>query len=157
MLTKAEIEWLHKVPETQRESASNGYLMSLVAVGIGAPLPIINMIATVIFFFQSRKEGVFVRFHVMQALISQFIINGIHFSWLISIIFGGKEHEFNANYLGFLTAVVIFNLMEFITNVIGAVKARKGELTSFFFVGPISKLIYYNELKKLYNEPPQSA
>lgn len=155
MLTQEEKDWYRKVPDTQREAASNGYLMSLVAVGLGLPLPILNMIATAIFFFQSRKQTVFVKFHCMQAILSQLmltVVNAIHFSWLISILFGSAE--FNANYVGFAAAVIVFNLLEFISNIIGAVKARKGELCSFMFVGPVSKLIYYNQLSKLINEPP---
>ena len=155
MYSKEELEWYRKVPDTQREAASNGYIMSLVAVTLGVPLPILNMIGTAVFAFQTRKEGVFVKFHCMQALLSQIIltvINGIHFSWLMSILFG--DNAFNGNYFGYLAAVLVINIMEFIGNIMGAMKARKGELYTFLFVGSISKLIYYNQLTKLINDPP---
>lgn len=155
MLTQQEKDWYLKVPDTQREAASNAYLMSLVAVGLGLPLPILNMIATAIFFFQSRKQTVFVKFHCMQAILSQLmltVVNAIHFSWLMTILFGSAE--FNGKYVGFAAAVIVFNLLEFISNIVGAVKARKGELCSFTFVGPVSKLVYYNQLNKLINDPP---
>ena len=37
------------------ERASYAYVMSLIAVVIGLPMPIINLIATGIFFLMSRK------------------------------------------------------------------------------------------------------
>lgn len=157
MYSQQEIDWYKKVSDTQREDASNSYLMSLVAAGLGAPLPIINMLATLIFYLQTRKAPVFVKYHCMQALLSQImltVVNGIHFSWLMTIIFG--DSEFNAIYIGFLAAVLIFNLLEFIGNVVGAIKARKGQLYSFLLVGPIAQSIYYKQLNTLINEPPQS-
>ncbi|UPT66990.1 MAG: hypothetical protein M0D57_21645 [Sphingobacteriales bacterium JAD_PAG50586_3] len=56
MLTQQEKDWYLKVPDTQREAASNAYLMSLVAIGLGLPLPILNMIATAIFFSKPQAN-----------------------------------------------------------------------------------------------------
>ena len=47
--------------EHEAERASNSYLMSVVAVMAGLPLPIFNLIASIIFFFGNRKSTYFVR------------------------------------------------------------------------------------------------
>ena len=73
--------------EHEAEKASNSYLMSLVAFVAGLPFPIINLIASVVFYFGNRKGTYFVRWHCMQALLSQFVvflINNIGFWWTIS-------------------------------------------------------------------------
>ena len=46
--------------EDEKERASNCYVMSLVAVMIGLPMPIINLAATGIFYLMSRKGTFFV-------------------------------------------------------------------------------------------------
>ncbi|MDP1993761.1 MAG: hypothetical protein Q8K40_00805, partial [Ignavibacteria bacterium] len=53
----------YKPDEYEAEKASNSYLMSMVALIAGLPLPIINLIATVIFYVGNRKGSYFVRWH----------------------------------------------------------------------------------------------
>ena len=55
----------------EQEKASNAYIMSLIAVVVGLPMPIINLIATGLFYFLSRKSSPFVKWHTTQALVSQ--------------------------------------------------------------------------------------
>ena len=67
--------------EHEAEKASNSYLMSLIAVIAGLPLPIVNLLATLIFFLGNRKGSYFVRWHCTQALVSQaslLVMNSIH-------------------------------------------------------------------------------
>ena len=45
-----ETTFAYKPTEHETEKASNSYLMSLVAVVAGLPLPIINLLATFFFF-----------------------------------------------------------------------------------------------------------
>ena len=45
----------YKPDDYEAEKASNSYLMSVVAVIAGLPLPIINLVATAIFFLGNRK------------------------------------------------------------------------------------------------------
>ena len=72
--------------EDEKERASNCYVMSLVAVMIGLPMPIINLLATGIFYLMSRRGTFFVRWNALQALVSQvplFIMNNILFWWTL--------------------------------------------------------------------------
>ena len=49
--------------EHEAEKASNSYLMSVIALMAGLPLPIINLIATAMFYIGNRKGPYFVRWH----------------------------------------------------------------------------------------------
>ena len=77
-----------KLSESEKESGSSAYLMSLMIAFIGLPLPIINTFGILIFFLLSKKKSAFISFHTLQALLSQIfiaIINSIAYSWTIYI------------------------------------------------------------------------
>ena len=74
--------------EHELETASNGYLMSLLVIMVGLPFPIVNLIATVVFYFGNRRSTYFVRWHCTQALVSQFplfLTNSCLFWWTVRI------------------------------------------------------------------------
>jgi uncharacterized membrane protein len=127
--------------EAEAEAASNSYLMSLVAVLVGLPLPIINLIATLIFFLGNRKSGYFVRWHCTQALLSQFsllLINSIGFWWTFNVLFG--DQLLTNNYIAYLIALFLFNLVEFIATIHTAIQTRKGRHVEWFFYGQLTHL-----------------
>lgn len=128
--------------EHEAEKASNSYIMSLVAVAVGLPLPIVNLIATLVFFLSNRKATYFVRWHCTQALLSQFvlvILNSILFWWTISIL--TEKLEISNAYFGYLIPVVLFNITELIANIYAAIQVRKGKHIAFFFFGELTNLI----------------
>lgn len=97
----------------EHEKASNSYLMSLVAVIAGLPLPIINLLATFFFFVANRKATQFVRWHCTQALLSQLFllfINAGAFSWSAIIFF--TDASINNIYIGYMLTVIIFNITD---------------------------------------------
>jgi uncharacterized Tic20 family protein len=127
----------------ERERASNIYLMSIVVVIIGLPLPILNLIATVIVFFSNRNSTFFVKWHSTQALLSQIflmVINSIGLSWTLSAIFGSQQAD--NNYIAYILTLVLFNIIEFIGTLAAAISVRKGKHISFWFFGPLTNLIY---------------
>lgn len=128
--------------EHEAEKASNSYLMSLIALIAGLPLPIINLIASVIFFIGNRKATYFVRWHCTQALLSQFsllFMNSFGFWWTISIMFGPET--LSSRYVGYIITMLIFNLSEFIATIYTAVQTRKGRHVKWFFYGNLTDLI----------------
>lgn len=133
---------LLSVSEHEAEKASNSYLMSTVAVIVGLPLPIINLIATLIFFLGNRRSTYFVRWHCTQALLSQFsmvIVNSIGFWWTICVIFYGKD--LSNEYFAWLFMLLLFNLTEFIITVHAAIVTRKGKHVSWPFYGELTDLL----------------
>jgi uncharacterized membrane protein len=123
----------------EAEKASNSYLMSLIAVIAGLPLPIINLIATFIFYLGNRKGTYFVRWHCTQALLSQFsllLINTNGFWWTISILFG--DGEITNRYIAYMFTVILFNLAEFIATIYTAIQVRKGRHVEWWFYGELT-------------------
>lgn len=128
--------------EHEAEKASNSYLMSLIALIVGLPLPIINLIATLIFYLGNRKGTYFVRWHCTQALLSQLsmlFINSFGFWWTISIIF--TEEAITNKYIAYIIASIIFNLSEFIATIYTAIQTRKGIHVQWWFYGNLTNLI----------------
>lgn len=128
--------------EHEAEKASNSYLMSMVALIAGLPFPIINLIATLIFYLGNRKGTYFVRWHCTQALLSQFsllLINSIAFWWTISILFFSQSVD--NNYLSYIFAVVIFNMIEFIATIYTAIQTRNGKHVEWWFYSTLTHTI----------------
>lgn len=126
----------------EAEKASNSYLMSLIAIIAGLPLPIVNLIATFIFYVGNRKSTYFVRWHCTQALVSQvsmLFLNSVAFWWTIGIIFG--DESLTNQYFGYMFTAFIFNLTEFIATIYTAIKARKGVHVEWWLYGPLTNLI----------------
>ena len=140
MILKKEFSYLPN--EDESESGSNSYLMSVIAIIVGLPLPIINLIATVIFYLGNRKSTYFVRWHCTQALLSQlsmFFINSFGFWCTISIIFG--DESISNSYIAYIISIVIFNVIEFITTIYTAIQIRKGIHIHWLFFGELTQII----------------
>ncbi|MEX2232773.1 MAG: DUF4870 domain-containing protein [Cyclobacteriaceae bacterium] len=136
------IAFPYKPDDYEAEKASNSYLMSVVAVIAGLPLPIINLVATGIFFLGNRKGTYFVRWHCTQALLSQLtvlVMNSAGFYWTLSIIFGDKSY--NNDYIAYMITIVLFNLVEFVATVYAAIETRKGRHVELWFFGPLTETI----------------
>lgn len=128
--------------EHEAEKASSSYLMSLIALVAGLPLPIINLLATLFFFLGNRKGTYFVRWHCTQALLSQvsvLFINSAAFWWTIAIIF--EDDEITNKYIAYLIAALIFNLSEFIATMYTAIQTRKGIHVKWWFYANLTDLI----------------
>jgi uncharacterized membrane protein len=128
--------------EHEAEKASNSYLMSLIALIAGLPLPIINLIATLIFYLGNRKGTYFVRWHCTQALLSQLsllFINSFGFWWTVSILF--SEETITTKYIAYIITALIFTLSEFIATIYTAIQTRKGIHVQWWFYGNLTNLI----------------
>ncbi len=67
---------MHPIPQpdqvkpSDREDGMGAYLMMFAALAAGLPLPIINVIASLIYYFVNRKKSPFVHFHCLQSFLS---------------------------------------------------------------------------------------
>ncbi len=140
MMTTSSIGYMPG--DHEAEKASNSYLMSLIAVIAGLPLPIINLIATVIFYLGNRKGTYFVRWHCTQALLSQvslLIINTNGFWWTVGILF--SVGEVTNKYIAYMITGFLFNLVEFIATIYTAIQVRKGKHIEWWFYGDLTNMI----------------
>lgn len=138
----SETKFSYEPGEHEAETASNSYLMSLIAIIVGLPLPIINLIATLIFYLGNRGGTYFVRWHCTQALLSQLsmlFINSFGFWWTISIIF--TDEVITSKYIAYIMVAFIFNVTEFIATIYSAIQTRKGIHVQLWFYGDITNLI----------------
>jgi hypothetical protein len=132
----------YKPYDSELERASNSYLMSLVAVLGGLPLPIMNLLASVFFYLGNRKSTAFVKWHCTQALLAQlgmFFFNTVGFWWTISIVF--DEGQFTNAYIAYMITIIGFNLVEFIFTLYLASQTRKGNHIEIYFFADITNLI----------------
>ena len=137
-----EVEFAYVPFDYEHEKASQSYLMSLVAIMVGLPLPIFNLIATGIFYLGNRRGSFFVRWHCTQALLSQFLVvmvNSVGFSWTISIIL--QRNSVNNNYIAYIITILLFNIIEFVATIFAAIQTRKGKHVEFWFFGTLTNLI----------------
>jgi len=156
----------HAVPqpgdlsERQKEDAMGAYLMMFASLAIGLPLPILNLVAAIIYYYINRSKGRFVQFHTLQSLISQIpvtLINALAVFWSIKIfVFDGI---LNDSYKGYLVMLVLANLLYIIYSIIAAVKARKGLMYYFWFFGQTAYIntfrIREEKEKEYRNMPPK--
>ncbi len=129
----------YKPNDHECEKASNGYLMSLVAIMIGLPIPIINVIATGIFYLSNRRETYFVRWHCLQVFISQLglmVMNASGYYWALSILFG--SNELSNNFVAYIITILLFNLAEIIATIYSAIHIRKGKHVDWWLFGPLT-------------------
>ena len=132
----------YKPNDSELERASNSYLMSLVAVIGGLPLPILNLLASIFFYLGNRKSTPFVKWHCTQNLLSQFglfFLNSTGFWWTVSIIF--YDEKVTNGYFSYMITLIIFNLVEFISTIILASRTRKGIHAQLFLFSDITNIL----------------
>ena len=148
------------IPLREREDAMGSYLMMFASVAIGLPLPILNLIAAVIYFYINKNKSRFIHFHALQSLISQLpttLCNMVLTGWTVRNFI--TQSEWTDVYFGYLITCGIFNLVYFIYSIVGAVNARKGRFYYFVFFGRIAyHYAYKNKVaadQSFENKPPQ--
>jgi len=128
--------------EHECEQASNAYVMSLVALMAGMPLPIVNLIASFIFYLGNRKGTYYVRWYSAQALVIQatlFFMNSYGMYWSLSIVFGGV-HVTN-QYIAYMLTILSINLVEFISVIYTAIRLRNGGYVHWWFYSAFTDII----------------
>ncbi|MDD2278284.1 MAG: DUF4870 domain-containing protein [Bacteroidales bacterium] len=138
----------------EKEDASGAYLMMFATTALGLPLPIINMIASIVYYFVNRSKGRFVQFHALQSMYSQLVISAIN-SYLViwAIIKLVNNTEFTNVFWGLAIAVGAFNIVYFIFSIIGAVRAHRGRFYYFVFFGRLAFVQVYSKKEKLQEKP----
>lgn len=128
--------------EHDAEQASNVYIMSLITFAAGLPLPIINVISTIIFFIGSRRESAFVRWHCMQALITELItlpLNSIAFWWTVNLVF--FDVQITNGYIVYVLMVIALNILELVAAISAAIRVRTHHEVRWFLVSDIADML----------------
>ena len=136
--------------ESEAEKASSSYLMSIVALVMGLPFPIVNLIATLIFYLGNQKASYFVRWHSTQTLLSQlflFFINSIGIWWSIYVFILMKE-DMSKAYIIYICFLLLLNVIEFIITIYTAIQTRKGIHVEWFGYNQLTNALCKPEIKK---------
>ncbi len=137
----------NELTSREKEDAMGAYLMMFASIGAGLPLPIVNLIASVIYYFINSKKSRFIKFHCYQSLISQLPTTLLNAGLLLSVfqIWIYDNWEFNNNFVGYAIMVGVVNLAYFIISIVGSVKARKGQMYYFIFFGRLAYIHAYTK------------
>lgn len=130
----------------EKEDAMGAYMMMFAAIAVGLPLPIINLIAAIIYYFVNRSVSRFVHFHAYQALISSLpltLMNASGLFWALRILFYDDWYATDYFY-GYIGMLFIANILYYIFGIIAAVKAYKGRMFYYWVFG---KLAYHKAFK----------
>jgi uncharacterized membrane protein len=133
-----------EISEREKEDAMGAYLMMFAAVAIGLPLPVINLIASVIYYFINRKKSRFIHFHSLQALLSQIpttLINWALVIWAVSIFF--TDLTLSDSFWAYAVFAGVSTLLYFIYSLIAAFKARQGKFYYFLLFGKMAYEVVY--------------
>lgn len=155
---------------SEYEQASNSYLMAVVSVIAGMPLPVINLIAAVGYYLGQRKSTYFVRWHCIQSIISQALVvpfNSIAFAWTLTIIFNHKYSDnytsgeifvedffgnISTTYVVYIFFVLFLNVIEFIAVIFTAAKVRNGHNVRWPIVARIADSLTAKENRDIYTK-----
>ncbi len=156
-----------QIIEREREDAMGAYLMMFAAVAVALPLPVINLIAAIIYFYVNRTKSRFIHFHSLQSLLSQIpttLLNWGLLYWTLRIWFFDSL-EMDDYYLGYLLTTVVANISYLVFSIIAAVQARKGRMYYFVFFGKLSYEMVFSTSNSItyavdsgivhQNKPPQ--
>lgn len=151
------------------EQASNAYLMAVVSVIAGLPLPVINVIASFVYYLGHRKSSYFIRWHCIQAVIAQALIipfNSIAFAWTIAIFsrnlsFGMSSDvsegiiaynfsEASISYWLYMAFILLLNVIEFFAVIFTAIRVRNKHNVRWFIAASITDSLCSKENRDPY-------
>jgi uncharacterized Tic20 family protein len=140
-----------EISERDREDAMGAYLMMFAAVAVSLPLPIINLVAAIIYYYVNRTKSRYIHFHCHQSLISQIpttLLNwGLLFYaikiWLL------KDWQFDEYFVTYMGLVITTNIVYTVFSLIAAINARKGKMYYFIFFGKSSYNAVFNRSVEL--------
>jgi uncharacterized membrane protein len=129
----------------EKEDAMGAYLMMFAAWGAGLPLPLIGLIASVIYFYVNKKSSRFTAFHALQALLTHLpisILNAAVVIWGV-LFFIIPEWHVSRYYGAFAIFCAIWNILYMIFSIIACVQAHKGRFYYFWVFGRLAFTTYF--------------
>ncbi len=167
LVNNLEIPQPDQVTNKERSDAMGAYLMMFASYGISLPIPLLPVIASVIYFYVNKKSSRFVCFHSHQSLISQLaisLLNAVLFGWIIANLVAIAADieffllEFNLYFWLSTILVTVLNIVYTVYSLIACYYANKGRFYYFWFFGKISYKYAYsnkrNDSMDFKNKPP---
>lgn len=130
------------------------YLMMFAAWGVGLPLPILNLVAAIIYHFVNRKNSRFAAFHSLQSVLSQIpvtAINAFLVGWTIRNVV--RESQFTRAFFAYLIFMIVVNIAYVTISIVAMVRARKGRFFYMPIFGRYAFDRYYGAGASTYDKP----
>ncbi len=160
------------VHPNEYEKASNAYLMAIVAVVAGLPIPIVNLIASVGFYLGHRKSSYFIRWHAIQAILAQLVLvpfNCIAWAWTLAVVFNkgfiftwgldddeyaslilNQFSEATAFYWLYIIFVAFLNVFDFFAVLYTATRVRNGHNVRWSILAGITDSLCSKQERDIY-------
>jgi uncharacterized membrane protein len=145
-----------EIPERERDDAMGAYLMMFASLAIGLPIPLVNLIASVIYFLVNRRTSPFTAFHSLQALLTHVpvvLLNAGAVGWLIGILV--SQAGFHAAFFWYLFFTVLVNIAYVAWSIVALIHAHKGRFFYMPVVGRFCFSRYYSARARARRERPR--
>lgn len=141
-----------EVSYKDKENAFGSYIMMFA--GAYFPLPLVEFICSLVYYFYYKKRSRYVAFHSLQSLLAQLpftIMNAVIFIWGIILIVAyhtGRRIITSEEWKAFaisLLLIILLNIIYIIVSLVIAIKAKRGVISYFPIVGKISFELFYGD------------
>lgn len=131
----------YDLKDDEKDVITNSYLMSLAVFVTTMPIPVINLIANLYFYFTNRKSSYVIRWHAQNSLFSQiplFFINS--FTWYVvwQILWG--EMKITDWVIAYLSIAALANILELISSIICCIKIQKNKEINIPVISPLTHI-----------------
>jgi uncharacterized membrane protein len=152
------------ISQREKDDAMASYLMMFASWAIGLPLPLVNLVASVVYYVVNRKGSKFVAFHSLQSFLSQVpvsLLNAGVVGWGIGLLVKGETAGNLWPFLGYVLFVIAVNILYIVFSIVALVQANKGRFYYLPFFGRVSFDRHYGtasaerERPAWVNRPPE--
>jgi uncharacterized membrane protein len=152
------------ISQREKDDAMASYLMMFASWAVGLPLPLVNLVASVVYYVVNRKGSKFVAFHALQSLLSQVpvsLLNAGVVGWGIGLLVRGDAAGSLWPFLGYVFFTVAANILYIVFSIVALLQAVKGRLYYLPFFGRMSFDRHYGpasaerERPAWVNRPPE--
>jgi uncharacterized membrane protein len=129
------------ISQREKDDAMASYLMMFASWAVGLPLPLVNLVASVVYYAVNRKSSKFVAFHALQSFLSQVpvsLLNAGVVGWGIGLLVKAETAGSLWPFLGYVFFVVAVNILYLVFSIVALVQANKGRFYYLPFFGRIA-------------------
>jgi uncharacterized membrane protein len=129
------------ISQREKDDAMASYLMMFASWAVGLPLPLVNLVASVVYYAVNRKGSKFVAFHSLQSLLSQVpvsLLNAGVLGWGIGLLVKGGAAGSLWPFLGYAFFTAAVNILYLVFSIVALLAANKGRFYYLPFFGRIA-------------------
>jgi len=152
------------ISQREKDDAMASYLMMFASWAVGLPLPLVNLVASVVYYAVNRKSSKFVAFHALQSFLSQVpvsLLNAGVVGWGIGLLVKGEAAGSLWPFLGYVFFTAAVNILYIVFSIVALIAANKGRFYYLPFFGRIAFDRHYGpasaerERPSWVNRPPE--